>query len=664
MKQRVDSVMQNTKLLIVDDDEDDYILARALLNEISPGPYSLDWAPTFTEGEALLKKNEHDLCLMDYQLGSDDGIKLLKRANELGFTGPIILLTGMHQGELDREALEAGAVDYLVKAHLTAEQLARSIRYALGRREMERERMERIRAESENRLKSEFLAHLSHELRTPLSAILGFTELLINKSGDAETLAHLRVVDRNGKHLLGLLNDILDLSKIEAGKLELENQEIHLASFLTDIYALMHGSAVDKNLLLRLDTPTPLPTQIVTDPIRLRQVLLNLIGNAVKFTDQGEVAVLVAVDSQGGREKIRFSVKDTGMGIKTDIQEAVFQPFVQVRDKAHPRAGTGLGLAISKQLVTWLGGDISLTSEPGKGSEFIFTIDPGDIAGVEREVFSLDFSSISHSHVTSIPRFKGRVLVVDDLRDIRLLIGHFVEATGLEVVYAHDGVEAERIISEENWQGKEFDVVLMDIHMPERDGLETARKLRESGFTKPLVALTAAHMKGDVDICLASGFSAYLSKPVDQHQIHACLARYFTPLAAETTGEYGMAQRKPASDGVGLVLLVEDDPDALQATSGLLTLLGWDVIPAGDASEAVEEARKHKPSVALVDLHLPDMDGYQLAAQLHMVLPDVKVVIASGEEVDADRASRAGVSTGLLKPFSIDQLERVLRKSP
>lgn len=656
--------MQNTKLLIVDDDEDDYILARALLNDISPGPYCLDWAATFTEGEAQLKKNIHDLCLMDYQLGSDDGIKLLKRASELGFTGPIILLTGVHQGELDREALEAGAVDYLVKAHLTAEQLARSIRYALGRREMERERVERIRAESENRLKSEFLAHLSHELRTPLSAILGFTELLINKNEDAETLAHLRVVDRNGKHLLGLLNDILDLSKIEAGKLELEKQEIHLASFLSDIYALMHGSAVDKNLLLRLDTPTPLPTRIVTDPIRLRQVLLNLIGNAVKFTDQGEVAVLVAVDSKGGeRERIRFSVKDTGMGIKTDIQEAVFQPFVQVRDKAHPRAGTGLGLAISKQLVTWLGGNISLTSEAGKGSEFVFTVDPGNIANMEREVFSLDFSSISHSHVTSIPRFKGRVLVVDDLRDIRLLIGHFVEATGLEVVYARDGVEAERIISEENWQGKAFDVVLMDIHMPERDGLETARKLRESGFTKPLVALTAAHMKGDVDICLASGFSAYLSKPVDQHQIHVCLAHYFTPLA-ESAATPEIDQRKLASNGAGVVLLVEDDPDALQATSGLLTLLGWDVIPAADASEAVEKARKYKPSFALVDLNLPDQDGYEVATQLHMVLPDVKVVIASGEEMDADRASRAGVSTGLLKPFSINQLERVLRKSP
>ena len=199
--------------------------------------------------------------------------------------------------------------------------------------------------------------------------------------------------------------------------------------------------------------------------------------------------------------------------------------------------------------------------------------------------------------------------------------------------------------------------------MPERDGLETARKLRESGFTKPLVALTAAHMKGDVDICLASGFSAYLSKPVDQQQIHSCLARYFTPLE-ENRPVPRSAKQKSLSNGMDVVLLVEDDPDALQATSGLLNLLGWNVIPAADASIAVDEARRHKPSVALVDLHLPDMDGYQVASRLHMVLPDVRVVIASGEEIDADRASQAGISAGLLKPFSIDQLERALGKLP
>src|SRR5690606_7136624 len=238
----------------------------------------LEWAPTFEAGQTLLQEDRHDLCLMDYKLGARDGIELLKFAHEIGFSGPIILLTGMHQIEVDRKALQAGAVDYLVKSKLSAEQLARAIRYALARREVERERVERLKAEAENRSKSEFLAHLSHELRTPLSAILGFTELLLNNNNDSESSSHLRIVHRNGKHLLGLLNDILELAKIEAGKLELEKQFVVFSAFLTDIYFLMQGAAIDKNLRLRIEAPHPLPVTIYTDPMRLRQVLLNLMG--------------------------------------------------------------------------------------------------------------------------------------------------------------------------------------------------------------------------------------------------------------------------------------------------------------------------------------------------------------------------------------------------
>jgi FixJ family two-component response regulator len=185
--------VQNVKLLIIDDDEDDFILVKDLLADITQACI-LDWAPTYHAGKALLQENRHDLCLMDYKLGAHDGIELLKFASEISFSGPIILLTGLHQVDIDRQALRAGAVDFLVKSSLNAEQLARAIRYALARSEVERERVERLKAEAENRSKSEFLAHLSHELRTPLSAILGFTELLLNKSSNLEHSAHLRIV--------------------------------------------------------------------------------------------------------------------------------------------------------------------------------------------------------------------------------------------------------------------------------------------------------------------------------------------------------------------------------------------------------------------------------------------------------------------------------------
>ena len=233
-------------MLIIDDDEEDYMIVRDLLDDIALGSFVTDWAGSYQAGAELLAKNQHDLCLMDFKLGAGDGIELVRRASELGFSGPIILLSGVHHGAVDMQAMEAGAVDYLVKTDLTATQLIRSIRYALARREVEMERVDRLKAEAENRSKSDFLAHLSHELRTPLSAILGFTELMLNSKPSADTLSHLQVVHRNGKHLLGLLNDILDLSKIEAGKLDMDIQAVYLASLISDTYSLIHGQAADR----------------------------------------------------------------------------------------------------------------------------------------------------------------------------------------------------------------------------------------------------------------------------------------------------------------------------------------------------------------------------------------------------------------------------------
>lgn len=643
--------MQAVKLLIVDDDEDDFLLTKELLGEIDQG-YQLEWAPSFNEGLARLSQSSHDLCLMDYKLGAQDGIALLRQAQNAGFTGPIILLTGVHREDVDIQALEAGAVDYLVKADLSAEQLARSIRYALARSEVERERVERLKAEAENRSKSEFLAHLSHELRTPLSAILGFTELLINKIIDTESLAHLHIVHRNGKHLLGLLNDVLDLSKIEAGKLELELQTICLSSFLCDIYFLMRGAAIDKNLELRIEATQPLPIEIVTDPMRLRQILLNLIGNAIKFTEEGEVVLRIERVLEDGTEQIFFTVKDSGIGIAQDIMELIFEPFVQSKDTyAHPRAGTGLGLTISKMLVARLGGAIRVRSEVGKGSEFSFSIDPGDIAQADSALLTLNFDMVGEKS-TIVPQLCGRVLVVDDLRDIRLLIGHFVALTGLEVMYAVNGDDAIRLITAEAAQNRHFDLVLMDIHMPVMGGHEAAKRLRQARFEKPLIALTAAHMKGDMDKCFESGFSFYLGKPVDQSRLYECLTRYL-PLVS-TDANSGAAQGR-------VILVVEDDPDALQAMSALLGLLGWQVITATSAAVALRKAKDYVPDIILVDINLPDMSGYAFAEQVRALQPATQIIVVSGEEIDKQHAEDAGISGALLKPVSLDQLEKFLK---
>jgi CheY-like chemotaxis protein len=385
--------------------------------------------------------------------------------------------------------------------------------------------------------------------------------------------------------------------------------------------------------------------------MRLRQILLNLMGNAIKFTNQGEITLKVDWVNEDQRKKIRFSVKDTGIGICSETLHVIFEPFVQSKNaQVHPRAGTGLGLTISKQLVERFGGNLQVTSEEGKGSEFTFTMDVEDFERTDTEMLRLNFSS-GPKMAVEVPHLSGRVLVVDDLLDIRLLIGHFVQLTGIEVVYAKDGADAIRIINADKELGKIFDVVLMDIHMPVMDGHEAAQGLRAEGFAQPLIALTAAHMKGDMDRCFESGFTAYLGKPLDQARLYDCLAR-FLPMVD------GLP---PVSAKVRTLIVVEDDVDALAAMEGLLTLLGWQVIGVQTAAAALRSVEEHNPHTILIDLNLPDMSGYACAAQIHESYPDVRIIIASGEEVDRQRAADAGVSASLLKPVSLAQLEAALQ---
>ena len=363
-------ITQGMKLLLVEDDEDDYVLTQGLLEDIIAGEYSLTWASTPQEARKHFARNNHDLCMMDYRLGSEDGLSLLREAPKLGFKGPIIMLTGQDNKQLDQEALNAGAEDYLVKSQLNAQGLARAIRYALTRREMEAERVERLRAETENRSKSEFLAHLSHELRTPLTAILGYTDLLL-AADEAPDKNHLQIIKRNGRHLLSLLNDVLDLSKIEAGKLEIEQLDVHLHSFVNEICSLISVNAQDKSLRLNVLAKTALPVKIKTDPTRLRQILLNLLGNAIKFTEEGEVSLHIAEAHLRNKTYLRFSIRDTGVGISKNDIARLFKPFTQVANTLTSRQqGTGLGLAISRQLAQCLGGNISVKSQPGVGSVF------------------------------------------------------------------------------------------------------------------------------------------------------------------------------------------------------------------------------------------------------------------------------------------------------
>jgi two-component system, chemotaxis family, CheB/CheR fusion protein len=376
-------------------------------------------------------------------------------------------------------------------------------------------------AEAASRAKSEFVANMSHEIRTPMTAVLGYADLLLQKENEQEKLSYLKTIQRNGRFLLEIIDDILDLSKIEAGKLELNYERFSVSEIVRDVHSLMQVRASESDLNFNVEFIGSLPKKIYSDSKRLRQILINLIGNAIKFTPSGSVRLIVQQVEIDGRPKIEFKVIDTGIGISEEQQKKLFQAFSQ-GDASVSRSfgGTGLGLAISHRLARKLGGTISVDSRINRGSTFICTVSAGDVSGEERERPVLD-GEISAVGSSPDPqngknfRLDCLVLVVDDRRDVRFLSSRLLTRAGASVEEAIDGVDAIERFENDPKEFQKFDLILLDMQMPRMDGYQTAMRLRQLGFTKPIVALTADAMQSDMNRCLQAGCNAFLSKPID-----------------------------------------------------------------------------------------------------------------------------------------------------
>ena len=526
-------------------------------------------------------------------------------------------------------------------------------------------------ADAANRAKSEFLANMSHEIRNPMTGVMGYADILLGRLQDPKDIECVRTIKDSGQYLLQIVNDLLDLAKIESQGLELEREEINLPTFLTDVYTLMEGAARAKSLPLVLKYDGIIPQKIESDSKRLRQILMNLLSNAIKFTHQGSAELGVRYDTELG--ELQLKVSDSGIGMTAEQQKNLFKPFTQ-GDSSVTKAygGTGLGLAITKRLVEALEGHISVMSFPGRGTTFNVSLPVRVLAGSAYRSMGVE---------SEIPRLAEqeslgtRVMVVEDQPDIRRLMEYFIADAGCSVTSFDSGEAALNAIEQEQ---DAFDVILMDIHMPRLDGYETTRKLRALGFTKPIVAVTAGAMASDEANCLAAGCSDYVSKPIDRAKLLEAIRRVTTrrqavagpgwsrqpaPKSAKLDDPTIAAEMAPDNGRCQRVLIVDDRPVALNATTSLLEMHGFEVRAAATGYGAIRAASEFRPDYVFLDLSLPDISGYEVFRRLKSdeLLANTRFIALSGHGPEEHlRAQKAGFDAYFTKPVDIKEMERLI----